>query len=50
MCEIRGNEQYDRSVGGALDLYYFGYKGKPEHENWYREHNVSYHYGNIVKI
>ena len=50
MCEPRGNEQYERSVDGALDLYYFGYKGKPEHEDWYREHNQSYKRGDIVKI
>lgn len=49
-CEPRGNEQYERSVDGALDLYYYGYKGKPEHEDWYREHNTSYIRGNIVKI
>ena len=50
MCEPRGNEQYERSVDGALDLYYFGYKGKPEHEDWYREHNQFYNRGNIMKI
>lgn len=50
MCEPRGNEQYERSVDGALDLYYFGYRGKPEHEDWYREHNTSYSRDNIVRI
>lgn len=50
MCEPRGNEQYERSVDGALDLYYYGYKGKPEHEDWYREHNQSYTRSDIVKI
>jgi uncharacterized phage protein (TIGR01671 family) len=50
ICEPRGNEQYERSVDGALDLYYFGYKGKPDHEDWYREHNTSYNRGDIVKI
>lgn len=50
MCEPRGNEQYERSVDGALDLYYFGYKGKPDHEDWYREHNTSYNRSDIVKI
>lgn len=50
MCETRGNEQYERSVDGALDLYYFGYKGKPDHEDWYREHNTSYNRSDIVKI
>ena len=49
-CEPRGNEQYERSVDGALDLYYYGYKGKPEHEDWYREHNQSYKRGDIVRI
>lgn len=50
MCEPRGNEQYERSVDGALDLYYFGYNGKQEHEEWYREHNQSYKRGDIVRI
>lgn len=50
MCETRGNEQYERSVDGALDLYYFGYRGKPENEDWYREHNTSYKRGDIVKL
>ena len=50
MCETRGNEQYERSVDGALDLYYFGYHGKTENEDWYREHNQSYTRGNIVRI
>lgn len=50
MCEPRGNEQYERSVEGALDLYYYGYHGKPENEEWYREHNQFYTRGNIVKI
>lgn len=50
MCETRGNEQYERSVDGALDLYYYGYTGKPEHEEWYREHNQSYKRGDIVRI
>ena len=49
-CEPRGNEQYERSVDGALDLYYYGYKGKTEHEDWYREHNQSYNRSDIVKI
>lgn len=50
MCETRGNEQYERSVDGAWELYYFGYKGKPEHEDEYREHNKLYHRGDIIKL
>lgn len=50
MCDPRGNEQYERSVDGALDLYYYGYHGKPENEDWHREHNQLYTRGNIVKI
>lgn len=50
MCETRGHEQYERSVDGAWELYYFGYKGKPEHEDDYREHNKLYYHGNIVKL
>lgn len=50
MREARGNEQYERSVDGALDLYYFRYHGKPENEDWYREHNQSYTRENIVRI
>lgn len=50
MCEPRGNEQYERSVDGALDLYYFGYNGKPDREDWYREHNPLYKREDIVRI
>lgn len=50
MCETRGNEQHERAVDGAWELYYFGYKGKPEHEDWYREHNQLYDGSDIVKI
>lgn len=50
MCDPRGNEQYERSVDGALDLYYYGYHGKPENEDWHREHNQLYTRGNIVKL
>jgi len=50
MCETRGNEQYERSVDGAWELYYFGYKGKPEHEDEYRKHNKMYDGSDIVQI
>ena len=50
MCEPRGNEQYERNVEGALDLYYYGYHGKPENEDWHREHNPLYTCSDIVQI
>ena len=50
MCEPRGKEQDERAVNNSWELYYFGYKGKPEHEDQYREMNKRYHYGDIVKL
>ena len=50
MCETRGNEQYERSVDGAWELYYFGYKGKPQYEDQYRDNNKLYRWSDIVKI
>ena len=50
MCETRGNEQYERSVEGAWELYYCSYKGKPEYEDQYRENNKLYRWSDIVKI
>jgi hypothetical protein len=48
VCEPRGNEQYERSVNNAWELYYFGYHGKNEDE--YREQNKRSHYHDIVKL
>lgn len=48
MCEPRGNEQYERSVNNAWELYYFGYHGKDEDK--YRESNQRFHYHDIVKL
>ena len=50
MCNTRGHEQYERSVEGAWELYYFGYKGKPEYEDEYRKNNKLYRRSDIVKI
>lgn len=48
MCEPRGNEQYERSVKNAWELYYFGYHGKDEDK--YRERNKRFHYHDIIKL
>lgn len=50
MCKTRGHEQYERSVEGAWELHYFGYKGKPEYEDEYRKNNKLYSRSDIVKI
>ena len=50
MCKTRGNEQYERSVEGPWELYYFGYKGKPEYEDKYRKNNKFYRRGDIIKL
>ena len=48
MCQPRGNEQYERSVENAWELYYFGYHGKDEDK--YRELNKRFHYHDIIKL
>jgi hypothetical protein len=48
LCELRGNEQQERSVNNAWELYYFGYHGG--NEEWHREHNKRCHYHDIIKI
>ena len=48
LCKLRGNEQDERIVGNSHELYYFGYRCS--NEDWYREHNKLYKWGDIVKI
>lgn len=48
ICEPRGNEQYERSVENAWELYYFGYHGKDEDQH--REWNKRCHYHDIVRL
>ena len=48
MCEPRGNEQYERTVNNAWELYYFGYHGRDEDK--YRELNKRSHYHDIIKL
>ena len=50
ICKPRGNEQYERSVSNSWELYYFGYHGKPEHEDEHRRLNHRCHYHDIVKL
>ena len=48
MCEPRGNEQYERSVENAWELYWFGCHGRDEDK--YREQNKRYYYRDIIKL
>lgn len=48
LCEPRGNEQYERSVNNARELYYFGYHGSDEDK--YRELNKRCHVHDIIKV
>lgn len=48
LCELRGNEQDERIVNKSHELYYFGYHCS--NEDWHREHNQLYKWGDIVKI
>ena len=48
ICAPRGNEQYERSVENARELYYFGYHGSDEDKH--RELNKRCHYHDIVKL
>ena len=50
LCELRGNEQYERTVAAGERLYDFGYHNSIEHEEWHREHNAHYKWDDIVKI
>lgn len=50
LCELRGNEQYERTVAAGERLYGFGYHRNSEHEEWHREHNAHYKWDDIVKI
>lgn len=48
ICNPRGNEQCERTIENAFELYYFGYHGKDEAK--YREMNKRSHYHDIVKL
>lgn len=48
LCELRGNEQYERTVAANHTLYDFGFHNS--NEDWHREHNARYKWGDIVKI
>lgn len=46
--KLRGKEESERTVKGARDLFHFGFHGN--NEDWYREHNKHYIFGDIVRI
>lgn len=48
LCELRGNEQYERTVVAGETLYDFGFHYGDE--DWHREHNARYKWDDIVKI
>lgn len=48
LCELRGNEQYERTVDASHTLYSFCFHRS--NEDWHREHNAHYKWGDIVKI
>jgi hypothetical protein len=48
LCELRGNEQYERTVAASTRLYDFGFHYGDE--DWHREHNARCKYDDIVKI
>lgn len=48
LCELRGNEQYERTVEAGKRLYDFGFHYGDE--DWHREHNARYKWDDIVKI
>ena len=48
LCELRGNEQCERTVAANHTLYDFGFHNS--NEDWYREHNARYKWGDIKKI
>lgn len=47
LAKLKGKEEDERDVNGALQLYWFGPDGN---EEWQREHNAHYKWGDIVKI
>ena len=50
LCELCGNEQYERTVVAGERLYGFGYHHNSENEEWHREHNAHYKWDDIIKI
>lgn len=48
LCELRGNEQYERTVVAGERLYGFGFHHGDE--DWHREHNAHCKWDDIVKI
>ena len=48
LCELRGNEQYERTVVAGERLYGFGFHH--DDEDWHREHNARYKWDDIMKI
>ena len=48
LCELCGNEQCERTVAANHTLYDFGFHNS--NEDWYREHNARYKWGDIKKI
>jgi hypothetical protein len=48
LCELRGNELYERTVEASTRLYDFGFHYS--NEDWHREHNARYKWDDIKKI
>ena len=47
LTKLKGKEEDERTVDGYWELYSFGCHGN---EEWQREHNAHWKWGNIVKI
>ena len=47
LCELRGNEQMERTVDSWSELDHYRYNGD---EEWYREHNSRCKHHDIVKL
>lgn len=47
LAKLKGKEEDERDVSGDNRLYYFGCHGN---EEWQREHNMCWKWGDIVKI
>lgn len=47
LAKLKGKEEDERTVDGDSRLYRFA---PHSNEDWYREHNVHYKWGDIVKI
>jgi hypothetical protein len=50
LSKLKGKEEDDRSVDCSYALSWYGYHSNSENEEWHREHNKHYKYGDIARI